>query len=401
MECLKNNVECYKNIETSCVTSDMSTYAFERDHTIYEVMPNEHKTKEMTLRYLSLTDNKDFSKYIPTKFLSIPIVLDRVIRVDGARLAEAEFKNKTYTICNVAVTNNGCSLEHVPFSVVDFDLCDKAVTNTPDAYIYVPHIFKTVELKELLVDKHLSTGFQCLQFDEVTHKMLMTIIKKVGHEFAHLNFDNKNIKSLLAAHMKEYIECDYYTIATSVPSKLISDDLALEIVKKDEKLVLYFSDKSNEFLKESVKIGAHFSNLPIESITLSVLSELVTARATVIDELSPIYISDDLYIICMKTHGYKLSQIPDEYKTFKLLSVAFELYPEEGHIKLDDIDTNTSVESLETKKVKVLPLINKTNDSVQSNEDDKVKVITTSTNTSVTVSNNDQSNDTITVDDLI
>jgi len=225
-----------------------------------------------------------------------------------------------------------------------------------------------------MVDTHFGEGFSYVPMDDVTHNMLMTIAQKAPQEFDTLDFYNDHISELLIANMKTYIDLLPIAVLTQIPVKFFDDANALMIIKRKPELIWKFSNRSNEFVKECVKVGSHFKNLSIEYVTLPVLNELVTARASVIVEIPPTYVSDDLYIICMKTHKYTLSQVPEEFRTTKLVSIALELYPEEGVLKTDDIndinDTDSkSVDSknIELMEIKIIPELSKIPETKNAN----------------------------------
>jgi hypothetical protein len=84
-----------------------------------------------------------------------------------------------------------------------------------------------------------------------------------------------------------------------------------------------------QFILDCVKVGIHFSEVPKELITLQVLDQLIAARASIINELPSKYVHDGLYIICMRNHGMKISEIPEEFQTSRVATAWLDLHPEE------------------------------------------------------------------------
>jgi len=336
MECVRMNLSVFSQIPLEARTKEMSDFVFERDVSTYEKIPKQYITLIMTLRYISEVQSIDAS-YIPSVFMNCVDVFNKVLPLMGSRLKEIDFRLLTKDVCSMAVKSDGLALEYVPLTILDQDLCADAVIQNMNAYKFVPTKFRTLELKESMIDKNLFAIYN-LDIDEITHTMLLSLLRdksNIGINYVKSTSTNVNIDELLRTYINVYYELRP-TIYMHIPS-YISDELALKIVKQNPEFstYTYFMNRSRSFDIACVKAGINFKHLKEQDITYEELIDLVSARASIITELPKRFLSDDLYIVCMKVHEMELVDIPNEYCTEKLVKIAME-YPENCEISLDD-----------------------------------------------------------------
>jgi hypothetical protein len=292
MQCIKTNEQQYGQMSEILITNEMSQYVFEKSPANYRMIINDHKTLEMTTKYLAYL-MKDYQKdkfvnvlSVPKKFWNEPQISPILCIFDPSILRQLEYRGKTYETCLNAVKNAGVVLDAVPLCIMDQTICNEAVMNSTDAYTYVPQIFRTVELNQIFI------------------KSQPGLIMRL---------DNEDIKK----NLKVYFDTNPEIIRYAYCIKEIDDELALYIVKKCPYHIGFFTDRSLKFIVECVKVGAHFNSIPPHKVTQEILADLVTCRANVIKEMPVRFISDELYCICMKVHGMKLEDIPEQYVTDK------------------------------------------------------------------------------------
>lgn len=339
MKCIMQNPDVYHQIPEDQRSQEMSDYLFSLDSENYTTIIDEHKTLQMTEKYLSETQYETPNEAVPYKFINEPSIAPVLVQKNGEVLCEIDFRLKDYNLCRSAVRNSGRALESVPLALVDQEICNDAVVQHPNAYKFVPLKFRTVELKEAMIKAH-PHGVLFLSSEEITHNMILSVVSNAAQllkEEDVFDFESKHITDLFTKHIEEYINAhpDFYMY---VPSSLFSDEMALKMVTKNESAFLVFADRSTKFIVECVKIGLDFSNIPSHEVTQDMLNELVTKRYSVITELSTRFLSDDLFIICMRVHNMTLSEIPEGFKTSKLTKIALELYPAEAEIQIDQIE---------------------------------------------------------------
>ena len=338
MECIKTNLATYDKIPVAERSREMSEYVFERDIKFYERIPQQHITLEMTEKYLAECETGNVS-FVPNCFMNTPSVFTTVLPLDGNRLKDVDFKNQTRDTCMLAVQFDGKSIQHVPFNVLDQDMCIAAVTaekNASVAYSYIPEVFKTIELKEAMITHNPKTLYW-IPRSEYTHNMILAMINddELLKQYLRGQQDT-HISELLTRNMITYyaIRKDIHKF---VSASYINDAIAYEIVKDDPSTYSRFSSRSLEFTIECVKVGVHFDNIQSSKITQDILNDLVTARLSVINELPKRYVSDDLYVICMKVHGMKLSDVPTAYYTEKLVKIGMDLSSDNCQIDIVDV----------------------------------------------------------------
>lgn len=187
-------------------------------------------------------------------------------------------------------------------------------------------------MNELLVEKYC----HCIGLigdDSITHNMILVVImdRDFYNYVGKMNFENPNIRNLFLENFKLYVDTNK-DILRYLPVDVIIEnrDNALYAVSKYENALARIYEKVDlDFVLDAVKTGLNFSHLPHCKITPSILDNLVTVRESVIDELPVRFVHDGLYMICMREHGMKLDDVPEEYITSAVAQLALELYPED------------------------------------------------------------------------
>lgn len=342
MECIKNNSEVYHYITKENRSQEMANYMFSLDTDNYGNIDDEYKTLEMTEKYLSQCSCSNVFM-IPSRFMKQSSIIPKIIAKNGIKLNEVEYKTKTYDLCRSAIQNNGMALNFTPFTMIDQTLCNEATVQTYKAYPFVPDQFRTPELKDQMV-KADPYGVTVLVGEDLTHEMILHILSRehTTHLLATDMFSESNthVKNLFAKHIREYINLSP-VLYQYLDARFFSEEDAILMVKKNP--MAYYETActyraSTTFVVESVKAGVHFNALTQSSVTATMLNELVTARQSVIDELPQRFLSDVLYVICMRVHKMPLSSVPEEFRTSFLSRVALELYPAESEISVDQIE---------------------------------------------------------------
>lgn len=341
MECVKTNPSTYNKIPLNERSREMSEYVFSKDVKFYESLPQNHITLEMTKKYLAECETGNVS-FVPKCFMNTPDIYTTVLLLDGDRLQDVDFKYQTRDVCMLAVKCNGTSIKHVPLSVMDHDMCVTAVTNTHAAYFYIPEVFKTTEVNEQMVSSH-PPSIKWLPPSVYTHNMMLACIKDdelVKNYIGIHTFSNQYVIDLFRRNMSSYyaLRKDIYKF---IGASCFDETIAYEIVKDDPSAYQKFKGRSLEFTTECVKVGAHFDNVPQDKVTLGMLADLVIARQSIINELPKKFLSDDVYIICMKMHGMKLSEVPTAYYTDKLVKIGMNLYSDDCKIDVDDVSSDS------------------------------------------------------------
>lgn len=338
MECLKKNPDVYYSIPEEQRSQEMSDYLFTLNAENYSAINDEHKTVQMTEKYLEETQDTDPTEVVPQRFTNEPSVMPILIAKNGERLEDVDYRLKDYDLCRTAVKNSGKALSSVPLALVDQAMCDDAVVDSSDAYEFVPLRFRTVELKESMVNAH-PESVSLLSTEEITHNMIMCVVSNAVYLLGDdvFDFESKHITQLFVNYLKEYIDtCP--TLYNFIPESLFTDAMALYMITKNAEAFDTFSDRSTKFIVDCVKIGVHFAHIPSHEVTQDMLKELVTERCSVIHELPTRFLSDELYIICMRVHGMTLSEVPEGFRTSRLAKIALELYPAEAEIQIDQIE---------------------------------------------------------------
>ena len=332
MECIKKNARVFAQIPVKQISQEMSDYFFSRNAKNYDAdidVINDADDRSFFQRsgpYLEETQKPDSYDVISQK--------------KGSILGDVDFRLKTYNLCTAAVNICGKALEYVPLALVDQAMCDDAVTDSMDVYAFVPEKFRTVALKEAMVKAH-HNSIKLLSPEEITHNMILSIITNSEADsflsFDMFDFKSKHIVELFTLHIKEYIDtCSY--VHKYIPDILFTDEMALYVISKDLSAIEIFEHRSIKFIVEAVKIGVKFHIIPSHVVNQDMLNELVTSRSSLIKELPLRFLSDDLYIICMREHNMQLSDVPEEFRTSKLAKIALDIYPFESEIHIDQIE---------------------------------------------------------------
>lgn len=329
-ECVKMDNEIYETLPDSLKSIEMSQYMFRQDVANYEMIPDQYKTIEMTIRYLTdcspLGPQRDpeINDYIPKRFHDHHEVIAKMIHNDGLHLKNLNYYEKTDMICRLAVKSNGLALEFVPIPYVDFYMCYDAVYNTVDAYHFVPDEFRNQELKEMMIKKSPKM-INCLEIKDITRSMIMSIIFSSDQEILKsLAFHDQHIKDLFATNMYDFIEeCEH--LYCYVPRDYFAYEHALFMVEINPRAYEIFRTLGPDFTIDCVKYsGLHFKNIPSRSVTCAMLKDLVSVRQSIINELQDRFIFPELYEICIKKHGMKISDVPKQYLTPSIMKLQVE-----------------------------------------------------------------------------
>ncbi len=347
MGCVKKNPDVYHQIPEKERSQEMSQYLFDLATKNYVVVNDEHKTVQMTKQYLAETKDIDLmdstqrvTGSIPRRFINEPSIARLLVQNNGEILKEIDFRLKDYDLCRSAVESSGIALGLVPLALIDQEMCNCAIIGSSDAYEFVPMVFRTTELKEAMIraDPH---SICWLKSDEITHNMIMCVVSDAMclDQNDPFDFESQHIIELFTKHIKEYINvCP--SLYLHIPASLFTDEMALLMVNMNPKSFGIFAERSTEFIVRCVKMGISFSNIPRHEVTQEMLNELVDNRRSVLNELPINFLSDDLYIICMRVHGMTLSEVPEGFRTSRLAKIALDLYPSESEIRIDQIEQN-------------------------------------------------------------
>ena len=347
MGCVKKNPDVYRQIPEKERSQEMSQYLFDLNSMNYVVINDEHKSVQMTEQYLTETKDIDsmdstqrVTASIPRRFINEPSVARLLVQKNGEILKEIDFRLKDYDLCRSAVTNSGIALRSVPLALIDQDMCNCAIIGSSDAYEFIPLAFRTTELKEAMIRAD-PYNICRLQSDEITHNMIMCVVSDAMclDQNDPFDFESQHISDIFTKYMEEYINvCP--SLYLHIPESLFTDEMALLMVNKNPNSFEIFAERSTEFIVRCVKMGISFSNIPRHEVTQEMLNELVGNRRSVLDELPTNFLSDDLYIICMRFHGMTLSEVPEGFRTSRLAKIALDLYPSESEIRIDQIEQN-------------------------------------------------------------
>ncbi|VBB18926.1 hypothetical protein YASMINEVIRUS_1458 [Yasminevirus sp. GU-2018] len=336
-ETVKTNVNAYAEMPEEYRSKEISENAFARDVNMYVHMPDAHKNVENTVKYLDNSSSVD-TDAVPDEFMNTHDVMNRVLPINGLRLEAVDFKNKDYKNCTVAVKQNPEALYNVPLSLIDADLCVEAINKDISGWKYIPSSFKTIDLKEKAIALH-PRAFDMFGVtdSEITHNMIVSVLKSGAYDSINFESQDSNMVALISQNISTYLNiCP--EIVNVVPSSYISDANAIEVVKRNTALFEVFrGTRSFNFTVECVKAGVDFAEIEEGMVTLDLLNELVIARGSVIDELPERFLSDDLYIVCMKVHGLRLKDVPSAYATDKLLKIGIDLFPEDNVLSVDSL----------------------------------------------------------------
>lgn len=351
MECVNKNPNIFIKLDEIYKTEQISMIAYRHNNKLYEYIPNKYKTLEMSIQYLQNPENTIFN-VCPEHINNIELI-NKVISQNGLFLYNVPYKFKTKQLCIEAVRNNGNSLNFVPLSIIDYDICLIAINNTAEAYDYIPELYRDIKLNEFYVAKYMYTITK-IEPNKVTHNMILSILKDqfLDAYIKDINFENINIRSLFIEHFKEYVDFNN-VIVNYLPFDLIYEKRGnmYYAVKLNINIFLDNYEKFDfKFSVIMVKEGANFCYLPSHKITLELLDELIIARMSIINELPIKYLHDGLYKICMKVHGMKYEDIPEEFRTETILHTAHQLYPDEFNFAtfLEKNKINNNVNILNT-----------------------------------------------------
>jgi hypothetical protein len=336
IELIKKNPLVYKQLEPSLVSQDFSDYLFETNPALYNILCDDHKTLDMTLRYVAvIDDNKFVADSIPARYMNQIAVLNRVIPNDGKRLADVDFRLKNYDICLTAVQNNGLAIESVPYVLLDQKICLEAVKKSGHAvYKYVPVLFRTVEVKEAMV-MHSVDSIYKLPIGDLTLNMILCMlsdsIKRESFLLAYIG--KKEFDQLLIANLKQCIDM-WNGLYHCIPVYYYTNMLAWYQIELAPGSYSKFCELPIQFHIECVKRNLiPFKKIArLYEVTPEMMIELVTDNSQLINSIPKRFMSDDLYIVMMQLHGMRLSDVPEEYRTTKLAKIGMELNPCEGDL---------------------------------------------------------------------
>ena len=332
MECLTRNPSIYVKLDKTYKTKKASILVYNYDNNMYEYIPDTYKTIEMSIKYLQNSNNNSFN--VPVEHINNIELINKVIPYNGMFLNSVPYKLKTIKMCIEALNNNGKAINSVPLNMLDYNMCYIAVENSAEAYNYVPEMYRTVELKELYVDKYMYV-INNIEPEYVTHNMILSILKDnfLSGYVSDIDYDNHHIRCLFISNFKEYVDINN-EIINYLPFNLMYEDWSnmYYAVQINNNIFTDNHEKFDfEFSVEIVKSGINFYYLPQHKVTLEILDELVTTRMNIINEIPTHFVHDGLYKICMEIHGMKLEDVPEEYRTEVILKVAQKLYPEENN----------------------------------------------------------------------
>lgn len=357
IECMKRDPKIYLTLTDfeSFKSVEMSEIAFNYDTMYYENIPLAHKTKEMTIKYLTQyggSASEDIISHIPKEFINDSDIIDTVLAKNGMYLNKIDYREKTTERCMTAVSNDGNALQYVPFQTVTQEMCDVAIAKnaTATVYAFVPEKFRTMSMKEFLVESDIYF-VNTLDLDEITHKMMLQIIKKRQFNFLqYLDYTNSNISNMFHTHMTEYIDVwnTYNTpfykivkIARYVSHQMFKHEHILQLISHDKSNFELFKSKITdfEFVVECVKRGVNVNAIKSHLITQQLLVDLVSARKSIIDELPIRFVNDELYIIAVTKHNMPISDVPEQYRTSRFCQAALNI--DNNSVSIAPNTTNT------------------------------------------------------------
>ena len=327
-ECVKKNNILYCDLPDGYISTEMSQWMFRQDVYNYELLPDEHKTLDMTIKYLTECSplgprrNPEINDYVPYKFENHPEVILKMIHNNGMHLQNLNYFEKTDIICRLAIKSNGMAIEFVPLPLVDFYMCYDAVNENVQAYQFVPDCFRNQELKEMMIKKSPSL-INTLPICDITRDMIMSVLLDDLNILQFLP-NNQHIKNLFANNMCDFIdECaDLYMY---VPKEYFSYDHALYMIAINPKAFNSFRFLGSKFTLDCVKNSKlHFKHIPTQSVTCKLLKELVLCRGSIINELPDRFLFPELYEICIKEHWMKHNAVPKQFLTPRIAKLQKE-----------------------------------------------------------------------------
>lgn len=344
--CVERNINVFKSLSDDSKTEELSNFVFDADSSMYPYIPDSHKTLEMTLKYIA--NNEDFdTKSIPKRYMNVPMVNMEVLPRDGLRLADVNYKNKDYALCVMAVRADADALRFVPLEMYDDNLCSIATLGKPSTYEYIPVQHRSHSLKANMVKKY-PESIKYIHDSELAYGIIAIYLENTQnliHVFPAM-WNNPGFKKLVTENSNAYAKFNPQ-IMKYIDHTLFSDDVALDIISKDDSYYEYlYLNRDISFKVECVKIGLKFTMVFGDCIevtsrnrdlTSQHIEEMVEHRMSVIDELPERYKSDSLYLICVEKHGMELNQIPEEFLTSRLLAKISNSRPESLTISVEDL----------------------------------------------------------------
>lgn len=344
----------YNQVMDDPTAQEFVKMLFELSVEVYMYIPDNLKTKEMTLRCLDVMQITDVASKVPETHINLPGVAEKVVPFNGELLRAVDFKNITYKMCVDAVSNCPRAIQYVPLVHLEQNLCDKCIDGEKLAYRFIPKIYRTDEMRNKIIASNIKDYMMQIAND-LTHNNFMYMITNHPEMVGGLRGLDSCINVLNL--FREYVAIsdvfiDY--IYMYGRDSIIPDDIALEIIERYK----HFVCRSHEFKLKSVKIGVHFREyFPVSLLTVEEVEDLVRSRPNLIDELDNRYKSDKLYLLCMEIHGRKFSDIPDAYRTPYLISKVSELYLEQlKTLSEEDVDEQYK-EEVENTQTSVPPSV--------------------------------------------
>jgi len=321
MECLRNNLTIYTKLNEKYISSEASQYVFSKNVNYYKYIPNNHKTIEMTQKYMNCSSEFN-TKYIPIDHMQNVYIATNIVARDGLRLKDVEYKTKTMELCSIAVQNNPMAIQYVPINMLNREICLSALDKSKEVMKYIPSDMNITE--DYIVRYPEMIGE--IQMDKITPKMFEAVIKTNNLAIiSTIDMSSSNIRSMIVGNTSKYTDLNRESYKY-IPNGYFAIDDALYAVKANIGSDIYtafnaFKNYHNEyrFVMKCVAYGIHFNHLPLNIVTKEIIETLVTERASLINELPERFIYDDLYVICITKHGMNPLDVPQQYRTQRIM----------------------------------------------------------------------------------
>ena len=318
-------------------TTNIIVLAMSLDNSFYEILPEKLQTFELSCLYL-LSSSSNLSM-IPKKYLQNEKLFIVTLQNNGLFLDRMEFKYKTRNLCTIAVENNCRALNYAPFNMIDNDLIKSAINGVKDINdcLYMSLLIQDKLFYMDLIKKQ--PGFiQYLNGDYITHEILVYIMKTHPEYVSSLNFTNYNIINLIKVHITTYIDILKWTtsnnthyVLESIPTYLYSREAAIYAICQNAQLYKlkfepYYRDDDNfktRLISGGTPIYVFYDDADFLIKVYNNIETYLDIRHTLVYELPSVYINDDIYIMCINNHNYKLENIPPEYRTQKLYKTIY------------------------------------------------------------------------------
>lgn len=365
--CVKRNPLVYFKLMESDRTQSMANMVLSYDISKYECISEKHKNIENTLKYL--TESKTVNaEHIPVSFINHVDVREKAIKSNGLLLEFIEYRHKTKEMCMNALAQNPLALKHVPLSMRTYEICKYAVMNignlngrkykmgflvpyyNVNILNMIPENIKTENFMNEMISIYPNI-FQMMGLNNVTMSNIFTFTETIGIDSYDPTLESDLLKiryiwaALATTANIKLIEENLYSLLDRHPNlgfipaqhchvkfnKHLTDLQCYNLVMAHPKLLKKEFLRTHESKVYAVKQGLHFNECKVDmfSITSEKIEEFIRARPSVIREIPTVFLDDNMFIMCVREYGMKLSDIPVQYHTKELVSQAIIYSPDD------------------------------------------------------------------------